>query len=298
MAGDWIKIQHALPDKPEVVQMAADLGIDQDAVVGKLIRLWVWADQQCAIGDALSVTESFLDRITFVTGFAAALRSVGWLTGNNKDLTLPNFERHNGKTAKTRGNSQKRMESLRSRDAASVTKSEQDGTKSVTREEKSIKEENTNKPISASASPLLPTATEVVSAFNEAFGTRVRMTTKRQEHLRARQRDEYWRDNWREALEVGGRSSFLKGDNDRGWSINLEFFLKPDTVTNILEGKYNNNGKARNSEQEREQSNADAFDVVFGNRNSTGDRAALLDEADGEIHAAPVRDMGDCSGLF
>jgi len=143
MAGDWIKIQHALPDKPEVVKMAAELDIDQDAVVGKLIRLWVWADQQCAIGDALSVTEAFLNRITFCDRFAQSLRSVGWLTGDAEELTLPNFSRHNGKTAKTRGNSQKRMESLRSRDAASVTDNEQKRTESVTREEKRREEINT-----------------------------------------------------------------------------------------------------------------------------------------------------------
>ena len=43
MAGDWIKVEDCLPDKPEVVGIADYMGIDQDAVVGKLIRLWAWA---------------------------------------------------------------------------------------------------------------------------------------------------------------------------------------------------------------------------------------------------------------
>ncbi len=135
MAGDWIKIQHALPDKPEVVQMSQILGLDQDAVTGKLIRLWVWTDQQSESGNALSVTESFIDRITFVAGFAQSLRSVGWLHGADGDLSLPNFTRHNGKTAKTRANTQKRVQALRSRNADSVNKS-------VTREEKRREEKN------------------------------------------------------------------------------------------------------------------------------------------------------------
>ncbi len=40
MAGDWIKVQHVTPDKPEVWQIADRLDIDPDAVVGKLIRVW------------------------------------------------------------------------------------------------------------------------------------------------------------------------------------------------------------------------------------------------------------------
>ena len=40
MAGDWIKIEENTPDKPEVHKMASILGIDPDAVVGKLVRVW------------------------------------------------------------------------------------------------------------------------------------------------------------------------------------------------------------------------------------------------------------------
>jgi len=39
MAGDWIKLEHTTPDKPEVFAMADTLGIDPDAVTGKLCRV-------------------------------------------------------------------------------------------------------------------------------------------------------------------------------------------------------------------------------------------------------------------
>jgi DNA replication protein DnaT len=51
MAGEWIKIQTVTPDKPEVFVIADRLGIDPDAVVGKLVRLWIWADQQTTDGN-------------------------------------------------------------------------------------------------------------------------------------------------------------------------------------------------------------------------------------------------------
>lgn len=116
---DWIKFEATTPDKPEVVRMASDLGIDQDAVVGKLLRLWVWADQNSVNGNGVSVTSSFLDRITFCPGFASAMRGVGWLVGDDGALSLPNFDRHNGKTAKGRAVTNRRVAEHRSNNAES-----------------------------------------------------------------------------------------------------------------------------------------------------------------------------------
>ena len=44
MAGEWIKIERSTMDKPEILRVARILGIDKDAVLGKLIRLWAWFD--------------------------------------------------------------------------------------------------------------------------------------------------------------------------------------------------------------------------------------------------------------
>ncbi|MEO2034992.1 MAG: hypothetical protein ABGZ35_23165 [Planctomycetaceae bacterium] len=89
------------------------------------------------------------------------------------------------------------------------------------------------------AVPACP-AQEITSQFNSTFGMKCQLTRKRHGQLRARWQDAWWRDNWRTALERAGPSRFLNGDNDRGWKIDLEFFLKPDTAAKILEGKYDN----------------------------------------------------------
>ena len=109
MAGDWIKLECATPDKPEVYRMADSLGIAPEHVVGCLIALWVWADQQTTDGNAVGVTQSLVDRKSGVTGFADAMKSVGWLAETDEGLTFPNFDRHNGKTAKTRALTSKRV---------------------------------------------------------------------------------------------------------------------------------------------------------------------------------------------
>lgn len=105
----WIKIEHTTPDKPEVVTIATLLGIDVDAVVGKLLRVWIWADMNCVHGNNIRVSSVFLDRITYQHGFAAAMREVGWLSGEDGDLTFTDFDRHNGKSAKKRVETNRRV---------------------------------------------------------------------------------------------------------------------------------------------------------------------------------------------
>jgi hypothetical protein len=119
VAGDWIKVEHTTPDKQEVFTIADKLGIDPDAVVGKLVRMWVWADQQTYDGNAASVTSALLDRIAGVTGFADALIDSGWCSKINNGFVFTNFDRHTGKTAKTRANTAKRVSNHRN--APSVT---------------------------------------------------------------------------------------------------------------------------------------------------------------------------------
>lgn len=120
MAGDWIKIESVMPDKPEVGVIAEELGIDHDAVIGKLVRFWIWADQQSVDGNALSVTKALLDRVTFCTGFTLAMEKSGWLVREKDGFTIPNFTVHNGKSAKKRALTNDRVK--RKRNAQSVTK--------------------------------------------------------------------------------------------------------------------------------------------------------------------------------
>ena len=109
MAGDWLKIEFGTPDKPEVVLMASRLGINPDEVVGKLIRIWRWFNEHTKDGNANGVTYAFLDRVAGVTGFAEQMVFVGWLSENGSVFTLPNFDYHNGESAKKRAETQKRV---------------------------------------------------------------------------------------------------------------------------------------------------------------------------------------------
>jgi hypothetical protein len=110
MAGDWIKMEVCTPEKAEVLAVTARMGWDDaDLTVGKLFRLWRWFDQHTADGNAVGVTSALLDRIVGVTGFCESLTLVGWLTITEHGISLPNFDRHNGNTAKNRAQTAKRV---------------------------------------------------------------------------------------------------------------------------------------------------------------------------------------------
>lgn len=118
MAGDWIKMELATPDKPEVLAMAAALNVPREHVIGCLFMVWKWFDQQTVDGHA-RVTLASLSRHAGLDGFAEQMVEVGWLsTGRDGAITVPNFTNHNGKTAKNRALSAKRSQKYRH---ASVT---------------------------------------------------------------------------------------------------------------------------------------------------------------------------------
>lgn len=109
MAGDWIKFEVGTHDKPEVWAIASGLQIDPDAVVGKLLRIWGWFDQHTESGNAPTVTKMLLDRLVGVSGFCDELVKAGWMSEDGQSVSLPNFDRHNGKTAKNRAVTAKRV---------------------------------------------------------------------------------------------------------------------------------------------------------------------------------------------
>jgi DNA-binding transcriptional regulator YhcF (GntR family) len=107
----------------------------------------------------------------------------------------------------------------------------------------------------------------IVGMWNATLGMNSRLTENRKRQLCVRWKDEWWRGNWQHALEAVNDEDnlFLRGGGSRGWHITLEFFLRPDTATNILEGKYHGLCEdTRSNGQKRLFRTLDAFDSVLG----------------------------------
>ena len=82
-------------------------------------------------------------------------------------------------------------------------------------------------------------AAQVVEAWNATTGTRpVRSVTgARAKSLKARLSEPSWVRDFREALAKFPLKCFV-GEGDDHYVPDLDFFLRPDSVTRILEGKY------------------------------------------------------------
>lgn len=119
MAGSWIKLRHDIFDAPEMRRLARATGLDQDQVLGKLARLWSWADRHGLNGHLDAELEDVDDQVGHV-GFAAALVSVGWLATQETGIVIPNWERHFSDSAKVRALGANRAE--KHRNATSVTR--------------------------------------------------------------------------------------------------------------------------------------------------------------------------------
>jgi hypothetical protein len=63
-------------------------------------------------------------------------------------------------------------------------------------------------------------------------------TPKRIAAFRQRSQKTAWMESVKQALEKVARSSFCTGRGKDGWIADIDWFLKPDTVTKIIEGKY------------------------------------------------------------
>jgi hypothetical protein len=140
MAGDWIKMRSNIKDDPDVVLIAGKLSTDEFSVIGRLHAVWAWLDQHSADGISVRTTSAYLDRLTACPGFAEALRAVGWLDGRDGSLTFPNFEKHNGETAKARALAKNRMQKQERNIsyASSVRSVTQTASPEKRREEKSV----------------------------------------------------------------------------------------------------------------------------------------------------------------
>ena len=68
--------------------------------------------------------------------------------------------------------------------------------------------------------------------------SRVSASSKRGSMLRARIR-EYGTDEVLKAIDNIRKSDFLKGNNNRDWTITFDWFVKPSNFPKVLEGNYN-----------------------------------------------------------
>lgn len=120
MAGDWIKMRADLHTHPKVVRISSAVHADRLRVVGGLHAVWCLFDVHSEDGSLSGYTTDAVDELIGFPGFAAAMCAVKWLSVEPDGLILPEFDEHNGQSAKRRASEtkRKRIEREEAEDAA------------------------------------------------------------------------------------------------------------------------------------------------------------------------------------
>lgn len=242
MAGDWLKMECSTPEKPEVLSITIALGWDDpDLTVGKLFKLWRWFDQHTEEGNAKNVTAALLDRIIGVTGFVEAVASVGWLIIGDGEITLPNFDRHTGKTAKTRALTAKRVASHKS----NAKGNDANVTSALPREEKRREEHiHTSLPDDSAAKPPVCPHDKIIEIYHQCFPVGQKILapryrgSNREKQLTARwredarhQTEQFWTDYFTAAAGI----PWLTGKTERGWTADFAYLTSRKGFDKVLE---------------------------------------------------------------
>ena len=102
MAADWMKLRLDLPDDPAVAVIAKAADLDCYGVVGRLVKIWTWANRHTTDGKVRGVGGDWLDGLVAAPGFFSGMQQAGWIKTTKTGLSFPHFDRHNSESAKAR----------------------------------------------------------------------------------------------------------------------------------------------------------------------------------------------------
>lgn len=114
-------------------------------------------------------------------------------------------------------------------------------------EGKGIEEKKKNVVAKAPSAPRKKKLPEEVEEWNKIEGVRhvKEMTAARTKALSDRRKDNFFSRHWKEGLRVISNSKFCRGENERGWVADIDFFLRPGSLVKVMEGKYSNQAAKR-----------------------------------------------------
>ena len=115
MSSGWIKMGVHLRTHPKVVRLAAALKADRLRVIGGLWAVWCVFDAHSETGELPGYTLAAMDEQIGWRGFSQAMVDIGWLRVDGEDLVVPDYESHNGPTAKRRATDASRKGKARKR---------------------------------------------------------------------------------------------------------------------------------------------------------------------------------------
>lgn len=187
----------------------------------------------------------------------SVLEKFGMITRDGNLLTIPGWEEHQNIEGmdKIREQNRIRKQKQRERQRNMIEQDmsqdlSRDASRDVTQQNKSKnkKEEKDNKLIVSKDTICQTDVRRVIEEWNklQEVGINpirdIKPSSKRCQLLKGRIR-EYGIDEVLNAINNVRNSDFLRGENNRGWMITFDWFVKPNNFLKTLEGNYNKEGQ-------------------------------------------------------
>ena len=102
MAGEWFAVDCCLETKPETVEILVATGESVYVVIGRLVRLWAWAQLNSEDG-SIKATTAILARVAGGDEkFWETVAETGWIELGEKTVTIAGWEKRFSQAAKRR----------------------------------------------------------------------------------------------------------------------------------------------------------------------------------------------------
>lgn len=164
------------------------------------------------------------------------------VTNKYRLITLVNYDNYQGKDDES--NSQDNTQSNRQSTDNQQTSNRQS---TANKNDKNIKNDKNAR--SNKTSSITPEEFKsILGLWNSRCELKgiTRMTDRRKQALACRLK-EYGEESFRKLIENINASSFLKGQNDRGWTATFDWVIKPNNYVKVLEGNYLDNKPTDNT---------------------------------------------------
>lgn len=285
----WIKVEQTLVNHNKVLDVADDLEIEVTQATGMMILIWLWALDNAPDGSLKNVRPRSLATAAQWTGdpdaFVEALKNAHLLdVEEDGSLYLHDWHEYGGKlTAKreaerersrirrqtTNGQPTDDQETTdgqptddRTDDQETTSGKSKSKTKSKSKNLLSSEANASEESETPAADPVPYEAIKTIYHDHCPSYPKIRKLSANRKKAIAARWKEYNGDLaiFIELFTMAEASPFLKGQNDRNWSADIDWLMKSDNMAKVLEGKYNDQRRP----QTRHGSGSSTMDVLEG----------------------------------
>lgn len=274
----WLEVHQTLKDHRKTYDAADQLEVEPVTLMGMMISFWLWALDNVPSGDITEIKPNTIARAAQWKGdpdhFIEVLESAGWLDRTEETLEIHDWYDYAGKLIDRREVERKRSKKRRAEAAKKKEQPEDDrrttagrppddqetteGTVQYTTEQYTTEpkedtpltpQEGKEEPAKAQKSDAVPyeQIKELYNSICVSLPKIMNIEGARRKAVGARWKTYKTLETFEELFRKTEASDFMKGNNERNWTADFDWIMRPTNMAKVMEGKYDNKGGQGNA---------------------------------------------------